>query len=185
MDCNPAHYWKDEAGNPRKYTSYDGPSETIATPVFADGMVFFAIGQDPEHGPGVGRLQAVVPWATGETKPVWTFDGIGRTISTVAVAGGLVYAADYEGRVYCVDEKTGALQWKYDTKAHIWGSLLVAGDYVMIGDEDGVFHILGTGRELVQVAAISLPAPIYSTPILANGVLYVATQTHLYAIDGK
>ncbi len=185
MDCNPPTYWKDEAGNPRKYTSYDGPSETIATPVFADGMVFFAIGQDPEHGPGVGRLQAVVPWAKGETKPVWTFDGIGRSISTVAVSDGLVYAADYEGRVYCVDEKTGVLQWKVDTKAHIWGSPMVAGDYVMIGDEDGVFHVLSTGRTLNEVAAISLSAPIYSTPVLANGVLYVATQTHLYAIDGK
>jgi len=29
--------------------------------------------------------------------------------------------------------------------------------------------------------------PIYSTPVVANGTLYIGTQTHLYAIqaDGK
>jgi hypothetical protein len=28
----------------------------------------------------------------------------------------------------------------------------------------------------------NMMAPIYSTPIIANGVLYVGTQSHLYAI---
>jgi len=29
---------------------------------------------------------------------------------------------------------------------------------------------------------VDMGAPVYSSPVFANGTLYVATQTHLYAI---
>ena len=32
---------------------------------------------------------------------------------------------------------------------------------------------------------VNFGAPVYSSPIVANGVLYVATMTHLYAIGTK
>ncbi len=33
---------------------------------------------------------------------------------------------------------------------------------------------------------INMGSPVYSTPVVANGVLYVQTTTHLYAIaDSK
>ena len=34
----------------------DGPSEINATPVFYKNRVYVAVGQDPEHGEGVGDL---------------------------------------------------------------------------------------------------------------------------------
>lgn len=170
-------------GEPIKYATFDGPSEIIGTPVYADGLVFVAIGQDPEHGPGVGRLSALEP-ADGSWSPRWTYDGIQRTISTVAVSDGLVYAADYEGRLHAVDLATGEAKWVYDTKAHIWGSPLVVDGKVFLGNEDGVLTVLQAGPEMKLLAELEMPAPIYSSPIVANGTLYLATQTHLYAVGG-
>ncbi len=55
----------------------------------------------------------------------------------------------------------------------------------MIGNEDGVFTILKTGKEKSIIAEIEFNGPIYSSPVVANGTLYVVTMMHLYAIRGE
>jgi len=177
-----------------KYPGADGPSEIIATPVIYKGRAYVAIGQDPEHGEGVGNLVCVDLNQKGKVprdKAVWTFDKIHRTISTISIdpETGLLFAADYSGYVYCLDAETGELHWKYDMKAHIWGSTLVADGKVYIGDEDGDLVILPAKKDFdpeqdEPLFETMFPGPIYSSPIVANGVLYIGTMTHLYAIDG-
>jgi outer membrane protein assembly factor BamB len=181
-DANPPEYRKNSAGEPIKYVEYDGPSEIIATPTIADGLVYVNIGQDPEHGEGVGCLSCIDPKGKGDLtgKALWTFKGIERTISTPAVKDGLVYAADYTGRVFCLDAKTGKEYWKFDTKGHIWASPLVADGKVWIGNEEGELFILAEGKELKELKTIEFPSPLLSSVVAANGALYVTTHTHLY-----
>lgn len=180
-DCNPADYKKDKDGKIIKYPAAEGLSEIIATPTYYNGKVYVAIGQDPEHGEGVGCLSCIEA-DTG--KKVWEFKKIKRTISTCAVdaSNGLLFAADYSGYVYCLDAESGELYWVYDQKAHMWGSPLAADGKVYIGDEDGDFVVLASDKKMKLLSETFFPAPIYSTPIVANGILYVATQSHLYAL---
>jgi hypothetical protein len=42
--------------------------------------------------------------------------------------------------------------------------------------------ILKPGRQAQPIRQIRLPSPMYTTPVAANGALYLATWTHLYAI---
>ena len=119
---------------------------------------------------------------SADGKVVWTSKDVGRSISTVSVHDGLVYAAEYKGDIHCFDSKTGEQYWKYETQSRIWGSTLVADGKVWIGTEDGELHILATGKELKPINTIEFPAPIYSSGVVANDVVYIATQTHLYAI---
>ncbi len=181
----PEYRMKD--GKPVKYASPPGPSEVIGTPVIADGHAFVSIGQDPEHGPGVGRLAAIPLDQRGDLtgKATWSTHVLGRSISTVAVHKGIVYASDYAGLLYALDASNGEVLWKHETGAHIWGSPYVAGKHVLIGDEDGMLTILKAGKKYKPVTTIELSSPIYATPVLANGTLYIASQTHLYAVDGK
>ncbi|MCU0789225.1 MAG: PQQ-binding-like beta-propeller repeat protein [Verrucomicrobia bacterium] len=100
---------------------------------------------------------------------------------------GLLFVADYSGYVYCLDADTGELHWTYDMKAHIWGSTLVGDGKVYVGDEDGDLVILPARKDFdpakdEPIFETMFPGPIYSSPIEANGVLYVSTMTHLYAI---
>lgn len=182
-DANPPEYRKDDSGKPRKYAEFDGPSEIIATPVFYDGLVYVPIGQDPEHGEGLGMLSAIDPSKTGDQsgKAVWTFKGIERSISTPAIKDGLIYLSDYTGRVFCIDAKTGKEYWKYDTKGHIWCSPVVADGKIYIGNEEGELFILAEGKEMKELATVEFPAPIMGGISVANGVVYVASHTHLYA----
>jgi outer membrane protein assembly factor BamB len=180
-DCNPEEY-RIKDGNPVKYATFRGPSEVIGTFVFEDGLAYVVIGQDPEHGDGVGMLSCFDPF-TG--KLVWTYKDIGRSISTPSVKDGLIYIAEYDGDLHCLDAKTGKPHWIHETQSRIWGSTMVADGKVFLPTEDGDLHILATGKEKKVLSTINFGAPVYSSPIIANNVLFVATMTHLYAIGTK
>ncbi len=192
VDCVPPEY-KVKDGKPIKYPAAEGPSEINSTPVYYDNKVYVAIGQDPEHGEGVGRLVCIDPAGKKgditKTGVVWDYKGIKRSISTVSIdpATGLLFIADFSGFVHCLDAKTGKLNWVYDMKAHMWGSTFVADGKVYVGDEDGDFVILAAkgGDKPVVISETNVGAPIYGTPIVANGTMYVMGQTHLFAIGAN
>jgi outer membrane protein assembly factor BamB len=185
FDCNPPEY-KMKDGKPIKYPDADGPSEINATPVFYKNRVYVAIGQDPEHGEGIGRLVCVDATKTGDVTRsalIWEYRGIHRSISTVSIdpETGLLFVGDFSGFVHCLDAETGKLYWTHDMKAHMWGSTLVADGKVYVGDEDGDFVVLAAAKEKKLLSECNVGAPIYSTPVVANGVIYVGSNTHLYA----
>ena len=179
IDCNEPHYRVDKEGRKIPYATPPGPSELIATPVLYGNKIYCSIGQDPEHGDGVGRLSCVDA-KSGDL--VWKNTEIGRTISTPSVADGLIYQAEYAGILHCLDAETGEVYWTYDSYSRIWGSTLVVDGKVLLGNEDGDLLIFEHGKEENEPKAINLGAPIYSSPVVANQTLYISTQTHLYAI---
>ena len=180
FDCNPQDVvWKLGGRGTR--------NAIVATPVIYDDKVFIGVGQDPEHGEGVGHLWAIDATGKGDvtgTHAAWHFgdENFNRTISTVAIRDGLLYAADLSGFVYCLDVKTGTQHWKYDTYAAIWGSPFVADSKVYIGDEDGDVAILKAGTQFELIAEINMGSAVYTTPIAKDGMLYIGTRNTLYAI---
>lgn len=186
VNCCPNEYRFDDKGEPIKYATYPGPSEIISSPVVYNNKVYSVIGQDPEHGEGVGAITCIDPAkGNGDDAIVWQFKGVGRSISTPSIADGLVYIADYSGKLFCLDAETGELYWEHDTLSHIWSSTLVVDGKVFLGNEDGELVVLQAGKEKKELATIEYPAPIYSTCVVANDTLYVMTQTHLYAYAAK
>ena len=194
-NCNPPDY-KVKDGKPIKYPAPEGVSEINSTPVFYKNRVYVATGQDPEHGEGIGHLVCIDATKTGDittTGTLWEFRGIHRTISTVSIdpTTGLLFIADFSGFVYCLDAETGKLYWTHDMKAHIWGSTMVADGKVYVGDEDGDFVVLSASKDKKILSKMmidgreqdgpNLGTPVYATPVVANGVIYVASNTHLYA----
>ena len=187
-DCNPPEH-RTQNGKPIKYPSPEGPSEINATPVFWKNRVYVAVGQDPEHGEGIGNLTCIDATKTGDvtqTAKIWSFDKINRSMSTVSITpDGLLFVNDFSGFVYCLDAETGKVHWIHDAKSHIWGSTLVADGKVYVGDEDGDLIILAASKEKKILDVVNVASPIYSTPVVANGVLYVSSNTHLFAIGAK
>ncbi len=174
--------------NPKDAVWPKTKNDAIATPVYHDGKVFMSVGQNPESGEDIGHMYAIDPRRRGditETGHVWQYDKIRRSISTAAVADGLVYNADFSGFLHCLDAVTGAPQWTYDALAAIWGSPLVADGKVYLGDEDGDVVVLQAGRTLKKLAEINMGNAIHSTPVAANGVLYIMTSSDLYAIAAR
>ena len=199
-DCNPPGY-RDRGGEPIDYwalvrggaRTLDGdgmlvsPSEIIGSPVFHDERIYVTIGQDPLHGAGRGALTCLRADGSGDvsqTGVLWRYLGIGRSLSTVSVADGLVYAAEHAGRIHCLDAATGELAWVYDTREEIWSSTLVADGKVYVGTRRGL-TVLQAGRERKHLGDVRLGSAVWSVPTAANGTLYVASQKNLFAVENQ
>ena len=163
-------------------------SAIIASPVFADGRVFVAMGQSPGHGNGPSLLHAISPNGQGDvtgSRLLWTSREVGRVVGTPIVKDGLLYVGDLGGTVHCLDVATGAHVWTHETNEVIWGSLLLAGDRLYVGTEEGSMNVLRAGRRKELLARIEMDAPIYSPPALVGDSLYLATAERLYLIAAK
>ena len=137
-------------------------NDGIATPAFAGGRVYLATSQDPENGDGIGHLYAIDPTRRGDitqTGRVWHYDKIHRSISTAAVADGVLYVSDFSGFLHCLDAATGKPYWTYDMLAAVWGSPLVADGKIYLGDEDGDVIVMPAGREMKKVRTINMGEP--------------------------
>jgi len=157
----------------------------ISTPVFSGGRVFMSVGQDPDHPNGVGHTYCINPALRGDITDsgrIWQYDKIRRSISTAAVADGFVYVADMSGLLHCLDVETGKPNWTYDMMAPVWGSPLAADGKVYLGDQDGDVAVLKAGPEMKKLAEVDMGSSVYSTPVPANGVLFIMTSSQLYAI---
>ncbi len=117
-----------------------------------------------------------------------------RTLGSVAVKDNILYIADYSGVFHCLNAKTGKPNWSYDMLSAAWGSPLIVDGKVYIGDEDGDVCIFRhsadpnvamkkDGDEMQPYyGKVNMGNSVYSTPIVANNVLYVANRTYLFAI---
>ncbi|MGE0885537.1 MAG: PQQ-binding-like beta-propeller repeat protein [Blastocatellales bacterium] len=160
-------------------------NEVISTPIISDNKVYIANGQDPEHGEGVGHLYCIDGTKRGDiTKDgvVWHFDKIRRSISTGALYEGLLYYSDFSGFLHCIEASSGKELWQHDMFAAIWGSPMVIDGKVYLGDEDGDVAVLQAGREKKLIGEMNMGSSVYSTPVPANGALFIMNRNQLFAL---
>ena len=159
----------------------------IASPVFAGGRVFIAMGQSPGHGNAPSLIHAISPNGRGDvtrSELLWTSREVGRVVGTPIVRDGLLYVGDLGGTVHCLDAATGVHLWKHETNDAIWGCLLVAGDRLYVGNDAGLMTVLRTGRRKELLGEIQMDAPLYTRPAAIGDALYLASARRLYLIAG-
>jgi outer membrane protein assembly factor BamB len=177
-------------GNPKDARVIPRPgvlsrSAIIASPVFADGRVFIAMGQSPGHGNGPSLIYAINPKGQGDLTQsglLWTSREVGRVVGTPIVKDGLLYVGDLGGTIHCLDAATGAHLWKHETNDEIWGCVVLAGDRLYVGNAEGLMTVLRAGRQKEVLAQIEMDAPLYSRPAVIGDALYLATANRLYLI---
>ncbi len=190
FDCNP----KDSEWS---LGGMGSRNNIVSTPVIHNDRVYIAVGQDPEHGEGIGHFYAIDATKRGDITETGAHfhisegdfgdsDAFHRTISTAAIADGIVYIADLSGFLYAFDAETGDHYWTYDLFAAVWGSAYVADGKVYIGDEDGDITVLKAGKgkdgQAELIAEMNVGSSVYTTPVARNGVLYVMSRNTLFAL---
>src|SRR5262249_17108112 len=119
-------------------------------------------------------------WHYGGFAPQGKYDRkyfFGRTLSTVAVHDGLLYAGEYDGVLHCLDAKPGKQYWEESLGQDTWCPPYWVDGKVFIGNENGQILVFQHGKEKKPLATIETGASfVRATPVAANGVLYVVTE---------
>lgn len=158
----------------------------IATPVIYKDRVYISMGQDPEHGEGPGHMYAIDGTKRGDitkTGVVWRNDEVNRSLATVAIYDGILYHCDLSGNFRAIDPDTGKVLWKHEMGSAVWSSPYYVDGKIYQGDEDGQVVIFAAGREKKILSTMDMGGSVYTTPVAANGVLYINTREKLYAIQ--
>jgi outer membrane protein assembly factor BamB len=56
---------------------------------------------------------------------------------------------------------------------------------VYLGDEDGDIVVLEASKEKKLIAEMNMGSSVYSTPVPANGALFIVNRNQLFALANK
>jgi outer membrane protein assembly factor BamB len=171
---------------------YHGGMNVAARPISGRGMVFVTTG---ETGPF--RLLGIRPDGHGDvTKShvVWKQNQGVPARPSLLLVGDLLYMVNDSGVASCLEADSGQVVWqKRLGGAHYASPLCISpqgrGEIqrgegrIYFFDDEGISHVLGTGREAKILSRNRLDDGCMASPAVAGSSLFVRTKTHLYRIE--
>ncbi len=163
----------------------EGPSDFYGMPVFYQNRIYIAGGGDLWWGKNEAWLKSIDATRTGNVTSnalVWWFPLQKHALSTAAIYEGMIFIADCGRGFYCLNLEAGKPLWMHDIEGEAWASPLVADGKVYLGTRAGIFYVFAATAEKKLLSTIQIGNPISATATAANGVLFVATMTQLFAV---
>ena len=153
-------------------------SNIIPSPVYGHGMVYVTSGY-PEKS-----VLAIRPAGPG-AEIVWTrARGTAYVTSPILVADALYLSTD-RGILTNLDAKTGEPRYeggRIPVPASFTASMVAFGDKILQASEDGDIFVVQAGATHKVIATNRLGEPVFASPALSNGVIFIRGEKHLYAI---
>jgi outer membrane protein assembly factor BamB len=152
-------------------------SNSIHTPLVGDGLVIVTAGYP------VKKSIAIKLGGSGEV--AWTYDkGTAYVVSPILYEG-LVYLVNDRGVITALDAKTGAVKYeggRVPVPATFMGSPIAAEGKILMTSEDGDTFVIKAGEKHEVLGTNSVGEPVYTTPAISNGKIYIRGEKHLFAI---
>ena len=160
----------------------------IATPVIHEGLVYVAVGQDPEHGSGGGHLWCIDPTKRGDVSPELAFNV--ADLSTPIPHRRIQAVDPAEGEV-ARPNPNSAVVWHYDradtdlsgdgqidfeeTMHRSCGTVAIKNGLLFIADFAGLFHCLDakTGK---AHWTYDMFAAAWGSPLIVEDNVYIGDE---------
>lgn len=157
-------------------------SNAIHTPLVGHGLVIVTAGYPAKK---------VIALRPGEVAPgqrvAWEYaKGTGYVLSNI-LYGGYLYLLTDNGIVTCLDPKTGEVKYeggRVPVPSRFMGSPVAFGGFIAMTSEDGDTFMLKAGPKHEIVRTNSVDEPVFASPAIANGRIYIRGEKHLFAIGG-
>lgn len=149
----------------------------VASPIVADGMVLVLSGQG-----GMGKsLIAAKPDGDG-VKEIYTLDKGIPQVPTPVVAGDLLFLIQDRGTISCFDLATGKQHFRQRLGGDFHSSPVRIGNRIFCVARNGDVVVIAADRKYEELARNSLNETCHATPAVANGRLYLRTESSLICI---
>jgi outer membrane protein assembly factor BamB len=155
-------------------------SNAIHSPLVGKGLVIMTAGYPAK------KVIAIRPGAVGnERRVAWEYaKGTGYVLSNM-LYGDYVYLLTDNGVVTCLEAATGAVKYEGGrpaTPSRFMGSPVAFNGWIAMTSEDGETFMLQAGPTHNIVYTNTLDEPVYSSPAIAAGRIYIRGERHLFAI---
>ena len=155
-------------------------SNAIHTPLVGKGLVIVTAGYPAK------KVIAIRPGPVDKERRVaWEYaKGTGYVLSNM-LYGDYVYLLTDNGVVTCLDAATGAVKYEGGrpaTPARFMGSPVAFNGWIALTSEDGQTFMLQAGPAHRIGHTNTVDEPVYSSPALADGRIYIRGERHLFAI---
>jgi outer membrane protein assembly factor BamB len=181
--------WKFDCNPKKSKYSLGGRADRnhiIGTPVIHDGLVYIAVGEDPEHGEGAGHLWCIDPSKRGDIS------------SEIAVSLEDPDTPLPPRRNQAVIEDEGesarpnpnsAAVWHYpgfdadgngklnfeETMHRTCGTVVIANDMLFVADFSGLFHCLDV-KTGIPLWTEDMLAASWGSPLIADEKIYIGDE---------
>jgi outer membrane protein assembly factor BamB len=160
--------------------------EVIPTPVVGHGMVFCCSGR-------AGPTLAIRPGGAGNVTAshvVWQTPKGSPFVPSPLLYGGLLYMVnDMQSIATCFEARTGRLLWQgrmgEAAREGFSASPVGVDGKVFFTNDQGETYVLEAGDEFQVRHVNPMNDGVIASPALVDGVWYIRTFTHLYAIGRK
>jgi outer membrane protein assembly factor BamB len=151
-------------------------SHPIPSAVTTKGLVFLTAGSSSKNA------LAVRP-GTGEV--VWSYNKGAAYVPSPIALGNYFYMVNDSGLMTCIDALTG--ERKYEggrppVPATFTASPIAFDDNIVLTSEDGDSFVVKAGPVHEVLRTNSVGEPVYASPAVANGTIYIRGDKHLFAI---
>lgn len=154
--------------------SYEVACSSISSPVAEKDKIYVPSG-------GVTALR-YIPEAKAAEK-LWASNALSPSNVSPIIYQGRVYTLNGSGVLLCGDATTGDVKWKTRLKGPYWATPVIAGDHLYAFNQAGLVQVVKLGDTAGELVATgNFGDPIFGTPAVADGALYVRTDGQLWKI---
>jgi outer membrane protein assembly factor BamB len=136
----------------------------------------------------VNQLFAIKPGGKGditESHVLWQVSRQLPYVSSPVAVNGRVFTMKNGGLVSCYEAKSGRVIYqgqRVDAAGEYYSSAVAAGGRIYITSQRGTLVVLDATSESLKVLSRSeMGDPVFATPAVLDGVVYLRTEKHLYA----
>jgi outer membrane protein assembly factor BamB len=179
FDCNPKESKYSLGGRADR-------NHIIGTPVVHDGLVYVAVGEDPEHGEGVGHLWCIDPTKRGDVSSELAVSLSApdtplphrRNQAVIKEQGEVARPNPHSAAVWHYPgfdaDGNGKLSFE-ETMHRTCGTVVVHEGLLFVADFSGLFHCVDvkTGKPLWTHDML---AASWGSPLVADGKVYIGDE---------
>ncbi len=161
-----------------KYTGYS----VIPRPVFGHGMVFISTSY---NNPVVMAIKVDGTGDVTKSHVVWSTKKGGPHTPSLLLVGAELYMVSDGGLASCLDARTGKVHWSERVDGAYSASPFYADGKIYLQSEQGVTTVLRAGTTYEVLATSKLGEKTFACYAVADGAIYLRTESKLYRIQAK